>query len=494
VTKCEEEKYFFNWDMENENPLKGGYHSLVGEVFNAANQLQIGISYDKNEKAVNIWTEEVGSLVKCYKGQTAKAISEIVERRHFMKLRDQPCRGQSIETFKKSRMSNFYIGNCKAPVSDALVRFSLRCRNDTQWTPARKALIFGKENHNPICDCGNHRIGNLLHILNNCDFNLGWMTDRHNAVQQRVVEAIAKHRKVLKEKIRENVAIKMNEEWDEISGISMGVYQKLRPDIWYWLEDEERRERKLIIIEFAIPYGKRTDEISGDTLKETDHRKRIKYAGLVKYLKEVLGCVRSRYSYKVIFKTIVISSLGAVPGFTIRNFSNIIGVKKKNQVEIWVKRMVIAALKGSFNLWMKAGPRVYGMMQTKVSLEKLERKNERLGLRNDDDLISQDLKTVMLAEVEGKEIDDMIGLDRMAVDEAVEFFEPQKAEENETEDEQEIGLPVSEEVEKAENEECLEMLGKLNAPEVERGNDGDVVEVVKLVGSFLAPDSGEEMK
>jgi hypothetical protein len=259
------------------------------------------------------------------------------------------------------------------------------------------------------------------------------------------------------------------------------------------LEDEERRERKLIIIEFAIPYGKKTDEVTGDTLKETDHRKRVKYAGLVKYLKEVFGQVRSRYSYKVIFKTITISSLGAVPGFTIRNFSNIIGVKKRNQVEIWVKRMVMAALKGSFNLWMKASPRVYNMMQTKVNLERLERKNERLGLGSDGELISQDLKTVMLAETEGKEIDDMLELDRMAVDEAVEFYEPQKADEKESENEQEIGLLIDEEVEEAEKDECLEMLGRLNAPEVEQRNN-ESVEFVKCVGSFGTPNSGEERK
>jgi hypothetical protein len=260
------------------------------------------------------------------------------------------------------------------------------------------------------------------------------------------------------------------------------------------LEDEERRERKLIIIEFAIPYGRKTDEITGDTLKETDHRKRVKYAGLVKYLKEMFDHVRSRYSYKVIFKTIIVSSLGAVPGFTIRNFSNIIGVKKRNQVEIWVKRMVIAALKGSFNLWMNAGPRVYGMMQTKVSLEKLERKNERLGLENSDEIISQDLKMVMLAEVEGKEIDDMLELDRMAVDKVVEFYEPQNADERESENEQEVGLSVNKDEETAEREECLEMLSKLNAPDVEQRNEENRVEIMKSDGSFIAPDSGEEMK
>jgi hypothetical protein len=317
------------------------------------------------------------------------------------------------------------------------------------------------------------------------------MTNRHNAVQQKVVEAIMKHRKVLKEGIKENMTIKMNKEWEEVKDIQLGIYQKLRPDVWYWLEDEERRERKLIVIEFAIPYGKRTDEITGDTLKETDHRKRVKYAGMMKYLKEMFDRVKSRYSYKVIFKTIIISSLGAVPGFTIRNFANIIGIKKRNQVEIWVKRMVIAALKGSFNLWMKASPRVYYQMQTKINLEKMERKNERLGLENDDEMTSNDLKSVMLAEVEGKEVDDMIDYERSAVDEVIEFYEPSKASEVESENEQEIGLHVDEENEKAEELECSEMLSKINAPEVERKNEDDQIEIIKFDNGDGSPSSGD---
>jgi hypothetical protein len=76
-----------------------------------------------------------------------------------------------------------------------------------------------------------------------------WMTDRHNAVQQRVVEAIIKHRKIMKEEIHENLTVRMKDEWQEINNISMKDYEKIRPDVWYWLADEERRERKLIIIE-----------------------------------------------------------------------------------------------------------------------------------------------------------------------------------------------------------------------------------------------------
>jgi hypothetical protein len=249
------------------------------------------------------------------------------------------------------------------------------------------------------------------------------------------------------------------------------------------MTDEERRERKLIIIEFAVPYGKKTDEITGDTLKEADHRKRVKLAGLVGYLRGKLGQVRSKYSYKVIFKTMIVSSLGVVPGFTIRNFSNIIGNKKRNQVEIWIKRLVIAALKGSFNLWMKAAPRVSDLMQTKVNLNKLERKNERLGLEVNEELITQDLKAVMLAETEGKEIDDMVTFEREAVERVIEFYEPQIADTHESENEQEIGFELSQEQIMIEKEECEEMLSEINAPKVEKRNE-EKIETVRVISDF----------
>jgi hypothetical protein len=154
--------------------------------------------------------------------------------------------------------------------------------------------------------------------------------------------------------------------------------------------------------------------------------------------------------------------------------------------------LVIAALKGSFNLWMKTSSMVYNMMQTKVSLERLGRKNERLGLEDDEELVAQDLKSVMLAEVEGKEIDDMLSLDRRAVEKVVEFYEPQLADDKESENEQTEGLQIGDEEKESENEECLEMLSKLNAPEVEQRSD-DNVEIVRIIGGLKSPDSGDEV-
>jgi phage gp36-like protein len=40
-----------------------------------------------------------------------------------------------------------------------------------------------------------------------------------------------------------------------------------------------------------------------------------------------------------------------------------------------MKRLVIAALKGTYNLWMNASPKMIEQMCCKVTLEKLEMKN-----------------------------------------------------------------------------------------------------------------------
>jgi hypothetical protein len=93
-------------------------------------------------------------------------------------------------------VSNFFISNLKSPNADSLIRFTLRARNDTLWTPARKAMIFKENGPETNCSCWNRRFCDLLHILNNCAYNLKEMTVRHNMIQEVLVDAIKKHRKI----------------------------------------------------------------------------------------------------------------------------------------------------------------------------------------------------------------------------------------------------------------------------------------------------------
>jgi hypothetical protein len=97
-------------------------------------------------------------------------------------------------------VSNFFINNPKAPNADSLIRFTLWARNDTLWTPERKAAIFKNEGIDTRCTRGNRRFCDLLHILNNCAYNMKEMTERHNMIQEVLEEAIRKHRKYQQKK------------------------------------------------------------------------------------------------------------------------------------------------------------------------------------------------------------------------------------------------------------------------------------------------------
>jgi hypothetical protein len=90
--------------------------------------------------------------------------------------------------------------------------------------------------------------------------------------------------------------------------------------------------------------------------------------------------------YKLDVKTgfIVISSLGAVYGETPKTFKRIIELDKKplskSLCNIWMEKFEVEALKGSFNLWIKACPRTIGEMDPKETLTVLQAQNEGLGL------------------------------------------------------------------------------------------------------------------
>jgi hypothetical protein len=101
----------------------------------------------------------------------------------------------------------FYMGNNKDPISNANTRFANRARNETLWKPAMKAMIFKEQDYEDNCDCGNHRTCNLRHNLNNCNFNIVRMTKRRDMLQEKVAEAIRKHKKVQNGKILRNSTV-----------------------------------------------------------------------------------------------------------------------------------------------------------------------------------------------------------------------------------------------------------------------------------------------
>jgi hypothetical protein len=77
----------------------------------------------------------------------------------------------------------------------------------------------------------------------------------------------------------------------ELKTISLEQFGKLRPDVWFWVrEDDDGLQEiwKIYIVELLNPFGKQTYQISQNTLKYTDRKKRIKYSYFVLMLKDKL--------------------------------------------------------------------------------------------------------------------------------------------------------------------------------------------------------------
>jgi hypothetical protein len=216
----------------------------VSEAYKAVYDLRIGIDHDEDVNKMEVWTNQIGSEKECKKGEVAKTIGKIIEKGHYQFLCEQKSRGHQFVTFRNSAVSNFYVGNSKAPLSNSIIRFALRARNEILWTPARKAQIFGLEKHDPYCKCSNHRVCNTLHILNNCNYHMVEMTRRHNMVQERLVEAIKKCRKLKNDDFRNNQTVNFDK-FECLGDIDLREHNMLRPDLQFWipLGDENKKKK-----------------------------------------------------------------------------------------------------------------------------------------------------------------------------------------------------------------------------------------------------------
>jgi hypothetical protein len=123
-------------------------------------------------------------------------------------------------------------------------------------------------------------------------------------------------------------------------------------------EDDIIETWKLFIIEVAVPFGRGgKEDIHSNTLKNITEFKTNKYAPLVRSINKQLKDKNFRKKkFAVEFLPFIISSLGALPNKSIKNFTRMIGTATKNTVGLWCKKLVIKALKGSFMIWVKAKP------------------------------------------------------------------------------------------------------------------------------------------
>jgi hypothetical protein len=152
------------------------------------------------------------------------------------------------------------------------------------------------------------------------------MTERHNLVVQKLCESIDL-RKGKISVIHENKELIVDEYLQ-----NGGTFKsKIRPDVWFWTQDENIT--KLWIVEVKCAFGRKMDEESG---METDSIKKLEadvwnhYKPLISNLKRNLPIHDNEgKKIKVGFELIIISSLGAIISISLVTFGNLLKLDNK---------------------------------------------------------------------------------------------------------------------------------------------------------------------
>jgi hypothetical protein len=95
--KTSKEGNFFDWDEVGALRNKGRSHSIISELYYAANRARIGINYDERTKLIAVWgVEEKDNIKYCKKGETGQEVGKIFEARHYENLLKQKCKGRTF--------------------------------------------------------------------------------------------------------------------------------------------------------------------------------------------------------------------------------------------------------------------------------------------------------------------------------------------------------------------------------------------------------------
>jgi hypothetical protein len=95
---------------------KGRSHSIISELYYAANNARIGINFDKKTKLMAIWVKHDKNDVKyCKKAETGQEVGRKIEARHYENLLKQKRRRRAFCALDNSKVSNFFISNPRTP-------------------------------------------------------------------------------------------------------------------------------------------------------------------------------------------------------------------------------------------------------------------------------------------------------------------------------------------------------------------------------------------
>jgi hypothetical protein len=367
---------FLNWVEDDDFRLEAHgkkFDSLIIRAYKASRKLKVGVQFDNERKKIQIEdfnnrisknspdesaeddAEEGAEDVEPNKflsppKQAASILMKILRLRHMKKLQSLALRGHSFKSLQDARYSNFFIGHCKGPTADAIVKFAIRAR--TNSLPTKANLFKAGKIQNGNCGMCGH-LETLNHVLNGCRHKFKQMTVRHNQICTILVEAVIKSYK--NSIIKQNSRIKPLGRSQELPDDT----KILKPDIWF------EQDGTLHIIEVTVPYAQQTQRFEhregeeeevpdAEELSTLEVRRREKVA---KYSKLVQDCKRI-FGLECKLHIIVVSSLGAIPKETLTTLQKLLHCQPRT-LSLWLKRLSVAAIRGSMVLFYNLKPRNY---------------------------------------------------------------------------------------------------------------------------------------
>jgi hypothetical protein len=140
------------------------------------------------------------------------------------------------------------------------------------------------------------------------------------------------------------------------------IKYQIRPDIWFWNEEADikglipEKVLRLHLIEIKVPWGGMYKNESGGWTNTLTEGRRLAYSKYNKaigamqpYLKDKMNMARLTMERHII----VISSSDSLDKDCRIAIEKLLGTRTKSVIDIWCKRLVVAAIKGSHNIWLK---------------------------------------------------------------------------------------------------------------------------------------------
>jgi hypothetical protein len=422
------EKIFFDWMIASEdkfkmsdldrNSFKGRFYSEPLEAIRAIKNSNVRIDFIPSDNTkLMVWdrSDKEKSIAidgDCETNKVSSKISKIFQNFYITALNRLKLTNRNLPPLK-GKQNNFMIGSFANTINDNKLKFIIHARYGTLITPARAKVIYHKNDGSDLYTCSClWKTLNLKHIINCCRYHSKGILSRHNNIANVVIEAIRKELKVPVNYISFNRGISIEPRFTKNNQpFKIGTF---RPDIYFWDSNIEKHTITLNLIEIKSPFAEsKKDEVdireTTSTLDEVKRAAEAKYnkhiADIKNILKSHLNIDGSIYNIKVNDYQFVIGSLGCAHKDSFVDLQNLLRCKNKQKTSLYLKRMIMKAINGSYKIWcewryqkQKAWAIKKNLEQNYKKIEDIIEANYIISEKEIDDLEKEELRQMVNVE------------------------------------------------------------------------------------------------